>query len=176
MDIYLTGDIACEWVKSWMNYVETVDEYNESKERFFSWLDLNGVDDFRNGANAVREWTITSFIPNGQRLARCYRLHVRGRDETTTSSVEGINGVMKRGPLAVTPAMSIATTTKRLIDAANIKGEIRSQNSAKRDQAIPLWTKSPTAGTLTDLAERIVSQNLQCRLLCNAVQGKCYEK
>ncbi|MGH3054511.1 MAG: SWIM zinc finger family protein [Gaiellaceae bacterium] len=98
---------------------------------------------------------------------------MRGRNEIATLVVEGINGVMKRGPMAVTPAMSIATTTKRLIDAATIKGDVRLQSSAKQDQAIPLWTKLPTVGKLTDLAEGIVSQNLQRKVLYNAVQGKC---
>ncbi|MGH7974329.1 MAG: hypothetical protein ACREBR_02290 [bacterium] len=168
----LEGNIACQWVKSWITDIETVDEYCDSKAKLFDWLKCNGVSSFERGASAIREWIMTSFFPNEQKLVRCYRLHVRGRDEMTTSAVEGNNGVMKRGPMAVTPSMSIAITTKRLIEDASAKGDIRLQNIAGRGQAIPLWTKSPTVGLLSDFAEGIVSQNFQRRLQYSAVQGE----
>ncbi|MGH7954957.1 MAG: hypothetical protein ACREOZ_03260 [Gloeomargaritales cyanobacterium] len=169
---YSAGDRAFHWIQTWFFYIETEAEFEVSKDKLFSWLAEESKGDFETGSKAIKEWILTSILPKKELWVRYLRKDIRAMDEVSTSLCESQNSSNKRGPMAVNPSMSIATSAKVMTDYAVIRQNYKLQSSASVMQSHNIWSRSPIADVLSPYAEGIVAQNYDSRNAYVSVQGE----
>ena len=148
--------ILYQFVKQWGYDVETIDEYKESKRRFYSWLQSQKASKDLPAwlIDMIRVWVEKHLVPYDSMWVSCFRLYTPGQSQRTTSPGEALHHFMKSGHNAICVAFSTQKTAKTIVNKSERKTHSVSKYNAKQFQSTPLWTDSHTAGILTDYCEK----------------------
>ena len=85
--------MAYRWVQSWVNYIETEEEFDMSYESLMEWLSSTSSNITPFAGEAIRNFVMQFLLPKKMYWLRAFRLTVRAFDEKSNSLVEGQNSV-----------------------------------------------------------------------------------
>jgi hypothetical protein len=151
-----------DWCYSWMTPggVESEEEYTISKELIFAYLDSPQVLDVCDGQQYVVD-QVSDFV---QKYVIVYdeaflfykKKYLRYFNVKTSSAHEGTNFGIKEHAAAVLPSHKIDVAGKNLSLQASMKGAQMESESTYMASSQSLWSQSPTANHVTNLAESIL--------------------
>jgi hypothetical protein len=153
-----------DWCYSWMKPggVESEEEYSVSKELLFAYLASPEALGACDGQTYVIE-QVSEFVRNYvivyDRVFLFYKKkYLRYFNVKTSSAHEGTNFGIKEHAAAVLPSHKINVAGKNLSLQATMKGVQMEADSTYMASSQSLWSESPTANYVTNLAESILSR------------------
>jgi hypothetical protein len=154
-----------DWCYSWMTPggAESEDEYSLSKELLFAYLASPEVLDACDGQQYIID-QVSDFVKNyviiyDQVFLFYKKKYLRYFNVKTSSAHEGTNFGIKEHAAAVLPSHKIDVAGKKLSLQASMKGAQMESDSTYMASSQSLWSQSPTANYLTNLAESILSRS-----------------
>lgn len=142
------------WLYSWMSTIESMEEYELSKKRLFSWLKGPSVLEVTGDSISenMRKFVIKRILPYESKYLRVGRMYLRSFDEYCNSVAEAEGSAMKQGH-GVMPYMSIPTTVENIHERQARKSNLKDSRLFQAVTRTPLWSSTSTAMEVTTYAE-----------------------
>jgi hypothetical protein len=114
--------VFTDWVHSWTNEVETMAEYQLSKDTLDCWLKspaiIEELKEWR--VTALQDYILTSILPHESKFLYVRRLRICAFDERTTSNAESENSSLKQGTGHTLPGQSLHSAGRTINDKSKI--------------------------------------------------------
>jgi MULE transposase domain/SWIM zinc finger len=100
------------WIKSWFNYIETIEEYEISKELLLMYLNSPPAGVTQGNIFFIRDWIINNLEPHAKKCFFAHFLYKQTFERVSTQFVEAENSVLKSNKLGTRPCQSIHSSAK----------------------------------------------------------------
>jgi hypothetical protein len=165
-------NIFINWIHSWTNEVETMAEYQFSKDVLDCWFQSPAV------REELKEWRITvlqnyilmSILPHESKFLYVRRLRIRAFDERTTSNAESENSSLKTGTGNTLTSQQLHSAGKTLNDKSKVRTLARAQSYAKHAMSSGTWSNTETAKVVTPYAEGLLQASWEQSFLYASVR------
>jgi hypothetical protein len=144
-----------DWVHSWTNDVETMEEYNLSKAALDCWFKSPAVVQELQAwqITALQNYILTSILPHERKFLYCGRLRLRSFDERTTSNAEAENSSLKTGTGNTLTSKQLHAAAKTLNDKSKVRSVAHAQTYATHAMSSGTWSNTETVKIVTPYAE-----------------------
>jgi len=137
------------WIKSWFFYIESVQEFEVSRDEMYEYMQDNETILTANLVNEVKKLITYKLIPHKTKWINYHHMSVRGFNFKTTSPAEAMHSAMKTGFAAVKGTMSMAQSGKAMI-AKTSKRNIKNASTMSKRK---LWSDMDYCDWMTVHAE-----------------------
>jgi hypothetical protein len=148
----LVVDTVKAWVKTWFFDVESKEEYDFSKKRFYKWLDKQLLDKNTpdNLFKAIKLWIGTNLDHYDSHWLNYLQLNVCGMNQCTSSISEALHSSMKSSFDEVQSNMSTCTSAMTQMTKAERRGNNQYRANTEQASRSKTWTSNETQYFLTD--------------------------
>lgn len=142
------------WITSWFNYVETENEFEQSRNKFMKFFKAS--ERIIGDTCTTELYTIVNkIIDKKYLLMNHFFIDTCTFDFLGDSIVEAANNSLKSGPISVSNKMELANSGLTQLKATEAKSQRTYCEYAKSLNSTILWSQSNTAKYLTPYAEGI---------------------